>query len=454
MRFFMTALGMLFFFALAACANLQTISRTTTLPAHDNAQGAKNRGLAIHLDAQQRLVVVNSFQRYCAEPSPDALSAYAASLGLGYSDPSKMGASLAQAVSSSAGSIGLRTQSITLMRDALYRMCEAYSNEEIGPLQVALLLRRSQDLTAVILAVEQLTGAVAANQVILSGSSSAGASASLLSNQQLLDAARKDEEAKTAALKTASDARQALETTTAAKSAEWDTATSNYRQATAPGSAATDQDRTNLKIAMDTKALELEQLKAKLEAAQTQEQTRKQLLAEATKIREAIEAAKDSALTNVVAGTTGAGQMSAPVQRNQLDKDATLYIANAVQAMVFKVLDKRYELDTCMDYLTIDPKEYRTWTTEQRARRERVQQVCADMVSKTIVMQTELLTDSFAPDESTRKLEEATTGHPEVLQKLTDWMAAAKLQMSPTLLLYGRENEALRKQALSALGIK
>ena len=51
---------------------------------------------------------------------------------------------------------------------------------------VATLLGRSQDLTAVILAIEQLTGAVAANQVSLTGTTSADASANLVANEQAL----------------------------------------------------------------------------------------------------------------------------------------------------------------------------------------------------------------------------------------------------------------------------
>ena len=114
---------------LSACADLQTIGRRTALP---NNNASDPYGVAIHLDANQRLVIVQG-QKYCAEPSPDAFAAYAASLGLGISAPTQGAASAAQALQSSAGSIGLRTQSITLMRDALYRMCEAANNANLNP---------------------------------------------------------------------------------------------------------------------------------------------------------------------------------------------------------------------------------------------------------------------------------------------------------------------------------
>ncbi len=151
--------------SLTGCANLHTIGRHTDIPSYQD----KGVGKAIHLDAQQRLVVFNGLQKYCAEPSPDALAAYASSLGLSATGPSEREISIAQALQSSTGSIGLRTQSITLMRDALYRICEAYSNGAINEIQAVALLGRSLDLMAVILAIEQLTGAVVPRQILITG---------------------------------------------------------------------------------------------------------------------------------------------------------------------------------------------------------------------------------------------------------------------------------------------
>lgn len=55
------------------CANIDTIDHTTTLPDQSDKYG-----VAIHLDAKQRLVISKAFGIVCAEPSPDALSAFAA----------------------------------------------------------------------------------------------------------------------------------------------------------------------------------------------------------------------------------------------------------------------------------------------------------------------------------------------------------------------------------------
>jgi hypothetical protein len=108
----------------------------------------------------------------CAEPSPDALSAYGSSLA-GSANSERVQAQLAAAIAEQSGSIGLRTQSITLMRDALYRVCEGFRSSAITDEQYYLLQRRFQNLTMGLLAVEQLTGTVKAQQIALSTSGGA-----------------------------------------------------------------------------------------------------------------------------------------------------------------------------------------------------------------------------------------------------------------------------------------
>src|SRR5262249_28678488 len=113
---------------------------------------------------------------------------------------------------SDIASIGLRTQAITLMRDALYRLCEASANGDVSDISVTQLLGRSQDLTAVVVAVEQLTGATAANQVLLTGTTSANAAATAIGGADQLDAANKNLERKQAARAKAQDDLQAKTT--------------------------------------------------------------------------------------------------------------------------------------------------------------------------------------------------------------------------------------------------
>ncbi|SCX51942.1 hypothetical protein [Nitrosospira sp. Nsp1] len=170
------------------CANISTLNRTTTLP---SIKGEVS-GLAIHLDAPQRLVFSKNGM-VCAEPSPDALQAYAASQALSVDVPSEAEIKFANALATSAGNIGLRTQSITLMRDHLFRICEAAYSGLLTEFDVAQLIRRSQDLTLGVLAIEQLSGAVKAQQVTMNPNANADASANLAATQANLAAAHEKE---------------------------------------------------------------------------------------------------------------------------------------------------------------------------------------------------------------------------------------------------------------------
>ncbi len=432
-------------FNLIGCANLQTIERRTWLP-----QSTSHHGVAIHLDAQQRLVMVKAIGDFCAEPSPDALAAYASALGLGISVPGQGAGSLAQALSSSAGSIGLRTQSITLMRDALYRTCESYLNGAIGPIQVATLLRRSQDLTAGILAVEQLTGAIAANQVILTNTAGAGASASLLSNQQLLDAARKDEEAKAKGLEDAKKQRDAAKKAADDKRVEWTAADTTYKQAVA-NSTGTDEDRAKLKADADNKKNDLNRLKNDLAAAENQVKTNEALLAEAKKTRETIENIKDSALTSAIANTAGAGQFNSSIaQRKELSKEATESIASAVQGIVQTVLSKEYTHDSCMDLLTYIPRNYNNWDSGQKEGYAQVRELCIALLSNVI---SKMLTATFTADAATARIEQALSTDLTLRRRLNKWIASNGLNISSTTLIYGREYTNERQRAIDALSI-
>lgn len=136
------------------------------------------------LDAKQRVVVVTHRNTYdahehmhrdrvfCAEPSPDALSAISSTLSGNLQNNSGVVASLASGINESAGSIGLRTQSIQLLRDGMYRTCEAYASGAISQDNYDRQQRRYQNLMLSLLAIEQLTGAVTARQIGLGGGSS------------------------------------------------------------------------------------------------------------------------------------------------------------------------------------------------------------------------------------------------------------------------------------------
>ncbi len=133
-------------------------------------------GKAISVDAKQRFVFMqggeNGNSMICAEPSPDALSAIVSGVTIGASGTSNIFNS-AFSNSESASSIGLRTQSIQLLRDGMYRLCEAYFGGIIGKEETGRRMSRYQDTMVAILAIESLTGVVTPQQVVLSGSSGA-----------------------------------------------------------------------------------------------------------------------------------------------------------------------------------------------------------------------------------------------------------------------------------------
>lgn len=134
------------------------------------------------MDAKQRTLISNikttentanhskeTIRRFCAEPSPDALSAIAASMGLNLSVPNKGDLGYSQAFTEGAASIGLRTQSIQILRDITYRDCEAFINGGLTEFGLETLQRRFQSTLVAVLAIEQLTGVVKASAVALSG---------------------------------------------------------------------------------------------------------------------------------------------------------------------------------------------------------------------------------------------------------------------------------------------
>ena len=166
---------------LSACAEFTHLTRTNIAP------GAQLE--TTYIDAKQRAITTQLSERVttkengkksveykysvCAEPSPDALSAIAASQGLSLSKED-IQLAVNSAIGESAGSIGLRTQSIQLMRDSMYRLCEAKLSGALSELAFETLHRRFQSSMVAILAIEQLTGAVRPPAVVLGAEATSG----------------------------------------------------------------------------------------------------------------------------------------------------------------------------------------------------------------------------------------------------------------------------------------
>lgn len=165
----------------AGCANLNSIHRE-----FDTAKGKSQL-----IDIRQRAILVapapgdtvtngtdETKVRICAEPSPDAMASLALQLAMEGSYKGT-GAKAAMAMQESAAFVGLRTQSIQLLRDYGYRLCESYMNGAINEAQYDILLRRYQKNTAALLAIEALTGTIKAPNLVLTSQGMAEAATSL-----------------------------------------------------------------------------------------------------------------------------------------------------------------------------------------------------------------------------------------------------------------------------------
>lgn len=332
---------------LSGCANFNTISRTSSLGGVSNTQNT-----AIHLDAQQRVVLSKKdMEKVCAEPNPDAMAAYVAALGIGVQVPRLGGGSGAGGQQTSVADIGLRTQSITLMRDVLYRICEASMNNMVGPVYNATLLGRGMDLTAIVLSVEQLTGAVKAKQAILQGSTDASAAANLVQDFRALEQAiasrNKHQIALNDANKKLSEKEKAIEEQQVAYEAI------KKQREEEQKNAGSVKPETEQKFQDEDK--KLKQLKTEKEQLDKEATSEQELIQAAEKDIEDIKKLKGAASTgidtNASAKTTTTGQFDSSSERKSLHDNNQINIdkiAGVVESIVKHALDKEYKTDACL----------------------------------------------------------------------------------------------------------
>lgn len=163
------------------CANFDSIYRPIAIGSSQNSQ-------AVTTDIKQRVIISSPKIRanesqiqqgrvdvvFCPEPLPESLSAYSNSAGFSGNRSAQLAAQAAIAAAESASFVGLRTQSIQLLREDKFAICLAYLNNGITSGEYYDLQRRSQNFTLGILAIEQLTGVAKADQAALSNTASAG----------------------------------------------------------------------------------------------------------------------------------------------------------------------------------------------------------------------------------------------------------------------------------------
>lgn len=117
----------------------------------------------------------------CAEPSPDVAQAISASLQIAASVKTgvdTIGGNLGLATAASVAQLGERLAVIQLLRDKMYRACEAYANGATSKVGYTLMLARLDKTMTTLLAAEMAAGAFGRNLAQI-GSSASGSSTDL-----------------------------------------------------------------------------------------------------------------------------------------------------------------------------------------------------------------------------------------------------------------------------------
>lgn len=171
-------------------------------------------------EADERVIVASSPQQapvngrpvvpnqiFCAEPSPDVAKAVstasqaAASLEATATQP-QSGTAVAAAGTVAAGrsraealaQLAERLATIQLLRDGLYRACEAFANGAVGPISYALMLSRYGDTMVTLLGSEMAAGAFGRQMAALGTGADGSSQASLAQARQAADQVKATED--------------------------------------------------------------------------------------------------------------------------------------------------------------------------------------------------------------------------------------------------------------------
>ena len=314
---------------LSGCAQLTTYNKQVTL----------DGTTSLAIDVKQRVVISQPrFNREgqrigivtCAEPSPDALTVVGVSLGgaLGLSNAqSNTTANVAAALSENGAFVGLRTQSIQLLRDAMYRLCESYAAGAVDDNEYEGMQRRFQSTMMGLIAIEQLTRPVVAGQALLVSTANAQGGAGAGDAQvQAAQGKVTEQRAKLTSAESAVDEKQtALKESRTRYSAE----------------------QARLKVAPDDTAIAGDVEKARLQVQQDELSTRAALrdLERERKALSEMQFALQQAESKAVASASGGGALG-DVAR--VSSDSSKHLAEAVQEIVEEI-NSSYMRDTCFN---------------------------------------------------------------------------------------------------------
>lgn len=180
---------------LAACSTQPgDIFRTLNLTNDNSALiGARQRIiLNSPVGEGSRPGLVNPERVVCAEPSPDVALAVAQSLGVGLSvfGGGNQGAlSGTGATAEGVAQLGERTQAIQLLRDQMYRACEAYANGAITGTTYNLIMSKNNDAMVTLMMAGVAGGEFGRAGAAIGGASSSESKATVSSLLEVLEAA-------------------------------------------------------------------------------------------------------------------------------------------------------------------------------------------------------------------------------------------------------------------------
>ncbi len=313
-------------------ANNNSIFRTTDADDNDIILvDAKQRGI---LTQTVRMREDDGFRQQriiaCAEPSPDVFSVLSAALTtsatIDLSSGDSAAGELATAISEAGGSIGLRTQTIQVLRDMMFRLCERYYNNAITGDEFEQQAARDQRLIASVLAIEQLTGAVVPAPVTVFAAAEVDTGESLVAAQKLLD----EERAKLAELEaTASKSREAA-----------DAAKNSYETKL----KAREEGDTTISDS------DLEALKNQADTTENTAVDDRKRAEEAQANVAALEARRDAARVTAATGSA-AGQTGEVVYQSTLDQHTADAISDAVVNIVALVFEDDEVARSCIKKL-------------------------------------------------------------------------------------------------------
>lgn len=311
---------------------------------------AKQRGL-FRVDTKQKMEIGGSeqlvdFSGICAEPAPDAISSLATALGVNLSVADKGSLGVSQSVSEAVGNIGIRTAAIQALRDMMYRNCEAYGMGAVSKMGLETLQRRFQSTMVAILAIEQLTGAVKAPAITLTGQSSVGDADAIIdltnksevARQAYSDAQEKEE----SATKTFNEKKSKHDTT----SKELEEGKVRYDGLIATGIEPTVADDIAFKKKYEELVAALPDEKKAMDDAKKAQEVAQENSKNKKDARDAIESSRMAALT---AG--GKTQSSADIESissaSTIDKETAEHVSKAVVQIVHETLNVDFGKEVC-----------------------------------------------------------------------------------------------------------